>query len=513
MHRDIKPSNLLLDDEGVVKVLDLGLARMEAGHLEEPSELTGTGIIMGTLDYMSPEQALDTKHADARSDIYSLGATLHYLLTGRGMLEGDTRGKKMRALLADTHSEPVSLSTHRSDVPAELEQVFQRMVTRNPDQRYQTMSEVIADLQRFVPGTESGSQTAALGSSSGSFLPSTGNSLSSDSGLKRFVAGLGSPTTLVAPPSTEQGTPDTFQAGSAEATKVSPTGQSDASRVVSRLATPATQPLTAAGTGKRWPRAALALLLIAILLAAGIIIRLKTQDGTLLITIPADVAGDVSVDIDGERAAITTQNGQVVTVAVPPGQHEKLQITIGGVTLLTDADTGFEIEAGGELPIVARLIPARPRPPGNGNPLTEADPSEATDALVLINTFSLAPQALYAWDLRFTPDGELILLTANNSGKTIQHWNSNTGEMIQEFGEGIEQCFDVSPDGLLLVTGNEQARTHLWDLQTGQLIREFTHDESDSDAEIPNRHTLPVTHVRFLRMATVLSAAVVERAT
>jgi serine/threonine protein kinase len=55
VHRDIKPSNLLLDEEGVVKVLDLGLARMEAGHLEEPSELTGTGIIMGTLDYMSPE--------------------------------------------------------------------------------------------------------------------------------------------------------------------------------------------------------------------------------------------------------------------------------------------------------------------------------------------------------------------------------------------------------------------------------------------------------------------------
>ncbi len=97
----------------------------------------------------------------------------------------------------------------------------------------------------------------------------------------------------------------------------------------------------------------------------GIIIRIQTRDGTLLITIPADVAGDVSVDIDGERAAITTQNGQVVTVAVPPGQHEKLQVTIGGVTLLTDADSGFEIEAGGELPIVARFI---------GDPSDESDP-------------------------------------------------------------------------------------------------------------------------------------------
>lgn len=125
VHRDIKPHNLLLDRKGTVKVLDMGLARIEetvgAATTAPDDGLTMSGQVMGTLDYMSPEQALDTKTADCRSDIYALGCTLHYLLTGSPPYRTDTLAKKI--LAHRTHPVP-SLCAVRQDVPASLDVLF-----------------------------------------------------------------------------------------------------------------------------------------------------------------------------------------------------------------------------------------------------------------------------------------------------------------------------------------------------------------------------------------------------
>lgn len=153
IHRDIKPANLLLTREGTVKILDMGLARLE-GETGSRAELTSTGAVMGTVDYMAPEQALSTKKADARSDVYSLGITLWYLLTGRPPYEGDSL---MSRLLAHRESPIPSLCQVASGHPPDaqwrgVDAVFRRMVAKRPEDRFQSMTEVIAALERCRHG-------------------------------------------------------------------------------------------------------------------------------------------------------------------------------------------------------------------------------------------------------------------------------------------------------------------------------------------------------------------------
>lgn len=145
IHRDIKPHNLFLDRKGGVKILDLGLARLseieETLHAREG--LTQSGQIMGTIDYMSPEQTLDVRKVSPASDVYSLGCTLHFLLTGKTPFQAETIGAKM---MAHHHQAVPSLCTTRADVPPALDAVFQRMMAKNPLERLQTMNDVIAAL-------------------------------------------------------------------------------------------------------------------------------------------------------------------------------------------------------------------------------------------------------------------------------------------------------------------------------------------------------------------------------
>lgn len=152
IHRDIKPSNLMLsrDVDGAcrVKVLDLGLAMIVDS--DEGTELTDNGQLMGTLKFMSPEQAEDTHNVDHRSDIYSLGATLFRLLTGRVPFSGSDAATPIKRLRALTTSSAPSIAEFRSDLPNELTELINRMLARHADDRPEQMSDVASVLVVFV---------------------------------------------------------------------------------------------------------------------------------------------------------------------------------------------------------------------------------------------------------------------------------------------------------------------------------------------------------------------------
>ncbi len=152
VHRDIKPGNLLVDGEGTVKILDLGLARfddgpgaaMKQGH----GELTQTGQVMGTVDYMAPEQAFDTSRADAKADVYALGCTLYRLITGHVPYGGDTLVQK---ILNHREQAIPSLREKRAEVPPALDDLYHRLVAKKPEDR-PTMAELIAALETLTEG-------------------------------------------------------------------------------------------------------------------------------------------------------------------------------------------------------------------------------------------------------------------------------------------------------------------------------------------------------------------------
>jgi hypothetical protein len=148
VHRDIKPANLMLARNGTIKILDMGLARSYDGG-DRLTELLDQGVILGTADFISPEQAINSPDVDTRSDVYSLGATFYALVTGRPPFEGNTTQK----LLQHQMREAPLLNELDPTFPDGLADVVAVMMAKRPEDRFQTPAEVIAALAPWVPNS------------------------------------------------------------------------------------------------------------------------------------------------------------------------------------------------------------------------------------------------------------------------------------------------------------------------------------------------------------------------
>jgi serine/threonine protein kinase len=181
VHRDVKPTNLFVQPDGALKILDFGIARLAS------SNMTASGLIMGTPDYMSPEQA-QGKEVDARSDVFSAGGVFYFMLTGRRPFEAVSLPLVLQKVVRE---EPLPIREH--EAPQALAQVISKALSKDPDQRYQRFAEMAADLVRFRRSFDA--ETGRLGASAKECFERAGQLVSIEREL-RGVLGIGVPDSL-----------------------------------------------------------------------------------------------------------------------------------------------------------------------------------------------------------------------------------------------------------------------------------------------------------------------------
>lgn len=316
VHRDIKPSNLMLslatDHQSAapqaectsgtvfsaqVKILDLGLARLRDGQCDAAKDVTSTGQIVGTVDYMAPEQGTDTHGVDIRADIYSLGATLYKLVAGRAPFELPQYGSAISKLTALGTTEPESVVVLRPEIPETLAEVIHRMLAKSPVKRFTTPIEVARALAPF----------AADADLSGIVMPSDRPETDADATTDPTML---ADTQLDPAPVSSKSEPDL------PATTSDPQPRIDLTRV---------------RRTKKW---LLTGGLAAVLLAATVF-RFVTRDGTLVVRL--ENRTDAEVRIDGQKTEIvsSSDDGRKLTVSIAPGEYRIGVFTDDGIELST----------------------------------------------------------------------------------------------------------------------------------------------------------------------------------
>lgn len=150
VHRDVKPGNILIDRQGVARILDMGLARFYKDHTDLLTLKYDDRVVLGTADYVAPEQVANSHGVDIRADIYALGATLYFLLAGQPPFPIGTVSQK---LLWHRTKEPAPVEQVRPEVPRDLAALVALMMSKDPQERFQTPAQVVAELEPWLPAS------------------------------------------------------------------------------------------------------------------------------------------------------------------------------------------------------------------------------------------------------------------------------------------------------------------------------------------------------------------------
>ena len=439
VHRDVKPSNLMLSTDGVVKILDMGLALL---HTDQPpgEEMTSAGQAMGTADYMAPEQVDDAHSVDIRADLYSLGCTLYKLLCGEAPFSGPKYNTPIKKLMAHVSEPAPPILVKRTDVPKELAAVVDRLLAKDPARRFATPAEVVVALEPFT----SGHDLPALLQRADEATDSQSDAITAASSTDEFCS------------SAEAGTQPSHA--------------------------PKPRPLPRPSRRPPWKQIAVAAAAAGAVVLLGVILTLTNRHGTLVVeTMDPDVEVVVRDKETGEVVASLRGQG---TITLKPGKYA---IEVEGDGYEIDLDDNTTTIKRGEKAVV-KITRKPARLAAHGITIT-ADPSLLPEPGTALSHMSLVVNpspidGIRSWTLEtighrgrvecvaYRPDGR-VLATAGSDG-TIRIWDAANGELVRALiGHDTSlKSVSWSPDGKFLASASSDKPIRVWEVESG-FVREL----------------------------------------